>query len=82
MTRLRILRADPVEEIAAHPGTVSIVRRLLLQARTTTAAAPVTSAVLGRLWPGAPLVGDGTLPPDEIHLRPTTRPSPTPGPPG
>ncbi|CUW29667.1 MULTISPECIES: hypothetical protein [Streptomyces] len=65
--KLLLIRVDPVQEIAAHPDTLS----QLVAALPKSAPTPSTSSSSGLgLLTGLPLVPDPNVPPGHVHLRP------------
>ncbi|MGW9058879.1 hypothetical protein [Streptomyces sp. NPDC055733] len=67
--RLHLVRIDPVQEIAAEPGTLDLLRDILRPKDDEPRASP---EVLTAAWAtGWPLVYDETLEPGVVHCRPT-----------
>jgi hypothetical protein len=73
---LTIVRTGPVEEVAAHPGTVNRLKTVVLGCFERVGASvggplpgPVTRVT------GLPVTADHSLPPGEVHLRPHPRPA-------
>lgn len=81
---LTIVRADPVEQVAAHPSSITRLRSAIeaelpsheLWGAGITRHSPCADDYLapGR-YADLPLVPDDTLPPGEVHLRPHPRPA-------
>ena len=67
--KIYFVRIDPVQEIAAEPGTLDLLRDILRPKDDEPRAAPELLAA-ARLT-GWPLVHDDTIPPGEVHCRPT-----------
>lgn len=67
--KLYVVRIDPVQEIAAEPGTLDLLRDILRPKEHERRAAPELLAA-ARLT-GWPLVHDTTLEPGVVHCRPT-----------
>jgi hypothetical protein len=63
------VRTDPVQEIAAEPGTLDYLRDVLRPKEVEPRADPELLAA-ARMT-GWPLVYDDTLPPGQVHCRPT-----------
>ncbi|MFE1205670.1 hypothetical protein ACFW5V_28700 [Streptomyces sp. NPDC058762] len=67
--KLHLVRIDPVQEIAAEPGTLDLLRDILRPKDDEPRADPelLTAARLT----GWPLVYDDSLEPGVVHCRPT-----------
>lgn len=72
--RLTIVRSGPVEEVAAHPGTVSRLKTALWGCfeRPDVPSTPGLPSPVGRLT-DLPVIADWSLPAGEVHLRPHPR---------
>lgn len=66
---LRFIRIDPVQEIAAEPATLDLLRDILRAKDHEPRATPELLAA-ARLT-GWPLVYDEEIPPGYVHCRPT-----------
>ncbi|MEU9921901.1 hypothetical protein AB0H51_11490 [Streptomyces griseoluteus] len=62
---LFLVRTDPIQEIAAEPGTLDLLRNMMSQEWGQPPASPDFLAC------GWPLVHDESLPPGFIHCRPS-----------
>ncbi|MFD8234029.1 hypothetical protein ACFV20_19375 [Streptomyces sp. NPDC059696] len=67
--KLYFVRVDPVQEIAAEPGTLDLLRDILRPKDHEPRADPELLAA-ARLT-GWPLVSDHTIEPGVVHCRPT-----------
>ncbi|MFC5202104.1 hypothetical protein [Streptomyces kaempferi] len=63
------LRIDPVQEVAAEPATLDLLRDILRPKIHEPRATPEFLTAAQML--GWPLVHDETIPPGEVHCRPT-----------
>ncbi|HET6636798.1 MAG TPA: hypothetical protein VFH77_17405 [Streptomyces sp.] len=72
--RFLLVTIDPVQQIAAEPGTLDA----LMAAITATATSPLTPLSPLQSFPSWPLVPDTTLPAGFVYLRPHPRPQTTP----
>ncbi|MET9158270.1 hypothetical protein ABZX56_11130 [Streptomyces parvulus] len=67
--KLYIVRIDPVQEIAAEPATLDLLKDILKSAAPERPATPeLLSAARLTGWP---LVYDASIEPGTIHCRPT-----------
>lgn len=71
---LHFVRFDPVQEIAAEPATLGLLRDILSQTVEHQAAPELLAAAALTGWP---LVYDEKIPPGYVHCRPTPG-APTP----
>lgn len=62
------VRIDPVQEIAAEPATLDLLRDILSQTVEHRAAPELLAAAALTGWP---LVYDEKIPPGYVHCRPT-----------
>ena len=70
------VRTDPVQEVAAEPATLDLLRDILRPKATETRATPeLLTAARAAGWP---LVYDETIAPGTVHCRPTPGASPPP----
>lgn len=67
---LTIVRADPVQEVAAHPAAIHRLRTEVFH-RGLPSGLP---GQIGQL-DGLPVIPDESLPPGEVRLRPHPRPA-------
>jgi hypothetical protein len=70
---LTVVRTDPFEEAVVHPDTLGVLRRMV---KPEIGHRPWGGQV-GRLI-NVPVIADTTVPPGEIHLRPSVRQEPRP----
>lgn len=63
------VRTDPVQEIAAEPATLDLLRDILRPKTDETRAAP--ELIEAARLTGWPLVYDDTIRPGYVHCRPT-----------
>ncbi|MFI0233125.1 hypothetical protein [Streptomyces sp. NPDC017086] len=76
MPDLHFVRIDPVQEIAAEPATLDLLRDIL---RPKAVEPRATPELLAAAWAtGWPLVYDPDLPPGMVQCRPSSRGSGTP----
>jgi len=74
--KLTVVTIEPVQQVAAEPGTLDQLTADLRAQLGARLELPVASDQIGDLF-GWPLVPDATLPPGFVHLRPhPTRPYP------
>lgn len=67
---LTVVRTDPFEEAVVHPGTLGVLRRMVEPGNDRSPT--VWGGQIGRLdVPTVPVLTDTTVPPSELHLRPT-----------
>ena len=74
--QLYFIRTDPVQEIAAEPATLDLLRDILRPKAVEHRAAPELLAAARSC--GWPLVYDDTIRPGYVHCRPTSGAGPTP----
>ncbi|MGW5175872.1 hypothetical protein ACWERY_16110 [Streptomyces sp. NPDC004082] len=67
--KLLVIRIDPVQQIAAEPGTLDLLCDILRPKAIEPRATP--ELVGAARLTGWPLVYDETIPPGEVHCRPT-----------
>lgn len=69
MNDLIFVRTDPIQEIAAEPGTLDLLRDILRpKAHEPRATPELLEAARATGWP---LVYDDTIRPGYVHCRPT-----------
>ncbi|MEU1478925.1 hypothetical protein [Streptomyces sp. NPDC005760] len=68
MTRLYLVRTEPVEQVAAHPDTMPLLVQALESAQSQILPASPTARMPSLF--DLPLVPDDTVPRDVISLRP------------
>lgn len=69
-----IVTIEPIQQVAAEPGTLNQLTASLHAALAERHDQPVATSQIGNLS-GWPLVADPTLPPGLVYLRPFPRPS-------
>ncbi|MFC8862683.1 hypothetical protein [[Kitasatospora] papulosa] len=72
---LFLIRVEPVQEIAAEPGTLARFKAALDPATTPPQATPQVLALGGAPSLGWPLIEDSRLPANYVYFRPVRRPS-------
>lgn len=69
MSKLIVVTIEPVQQIAAEPGTLDQLTASLRAQLSERLEQPVPADQMGSLM-GWPLVPDATLPPGFVYLRP------------
>ncbi|SHI66276.1 hypothetical protein [Streptomyces sp. 3214.6] len=74
--RFIVVTFEPVQQIAAEPGTLDQLTASLRAQLSGRLEVPVSTGQIGSIF-DVPLVRDASLPPGFVHLRPhPTRPHP------